>query len=41
MPVCEWTNAQRAFLLEKKIQGADFGHIHDAEYTLNEEMVLY
>ena len=24
----EWTNAQRAFLLEKMIQGADFG-----EYT--------
>ena len=29
MPVHEWTNAQRAFLLEKKIQGADLGQILD------------
>ena len=28
-------------MLEKKIQGADFGQIHDAQYNLNEEMVLY
>ena len=33
MPVREWTNAQRAFLLGKKIQGAYFGQIH-AEYAL-------
>ena len=39
MPVCEWRNAQRAFLLEKKIQGTellnftpvlDFSHLLQA-----------
>ena len=33
MPFRVGTNAQRAFLLEKKIQGADFAQIH-AEYAL-------
>ena len=28
MPVREWTNAQRALLLQNKIQGADFAQIH-------------
>ena len=34
MLVREWANAQRAFLLEKNVQGADFAQIH-AEYTLS------
>ena len=33
MPVREWTDAQRAFLVEKKIQRAGFAQIH-AEYAL-------
>ena len=33
MPVCEWTNAQKAFLKEKEIKGADIGQI-GAEYAL-------
>ena len=28
LTVREWTNAERAFLLENKIQGADFAQIH-------------
>ena len=32
MPVHEWTDAQRAFLVEKKIQRAGFAQIH-AEYA--------